>query len=614
MGKNYNLALSITANTASAEAAVKRLTTDLRSLSTGGGGLGGALTSGTSGFASLGGTAKSVFGGIVSGVMGVGSVIKTVFGGALSAVKLGFGALAGAGATAAAALYAGYKAIQPAAQMEQYKVTLEVMLGTDEAQKRLAYLRDFAATTPFELPQVIEANNLMQAFGIYSERALTAAGDAASAFGRDLDEVVRSLNYLAAGRGGEAFESLARMGVTRDKLKPLGVQFSASGELISDTKQAFDAVITYFETNFGGMMQRQSKTFAGAFSNVKDAIFNAFADGGKGALAYLVPALQTASTLIGTLGAKIAAFDWGGIGAKFLAGFNAAANLVATLTSDTAQGKDARNSASNLAGAMWENLKNLPQAIGVSLGAFLGSLTSNLSTFAQLLIGGLAGVFQAAAQLFGAVLVSAWDALGRKLQDSLSLRQIGTTPEWKQARAEIEPLKTAAMVDFVKSQTANGVSEHFAIRNARQFVAPAFDEKIDARAKELRYGVNPVTPTGMQDVLKMTDSLSGGNGAAAALSALSGMGRIMKGAGSAAINAEGGVGDWWADVGRDFSGSNLVRGVKSDYATQLAAVPATLAQNAAPASMGGERTQQEQLAMLKAINAALREGVPAVAK
>jgi hypothetical protein len=579
MGKNFNLALTITANTATAQQAVKGLTDDLKKLGA------SSSTSGSAGFSGMGSTAKSVFGSITSGVVGVGGVIKSVLGGALSAVKLGFGALAGAGASAAAALYAGYKAIQPAAQMEQYKIQLEVMLGTGEAEKRLQYLRDFAATTPFELPQVVEASNLMQAFGIYSERALSAAGDAASAFGGDLDQVIRALNYLAAGRGGEAFESLARIGVTRDKLKPMGIQFSASGELLSDTKQAFDAVIQYFETNFGGMMARQSKSFKGAFSNVKDSIFNAFADGGKGALAYLVPALQTASTLISTIGAKVAAFDWSGVGTKFLAGFNTAANLIATITSDTAQGKDMRNSASNLAGAMWDNLKNLPKALLVSLGAFAGQFAKTLGDTLAAGFQVMAGVFQVAWSALATILESFGKAAGNRIGDKLGLDKEGLKRD-------------------------RGLAAKFATEEVMRRPGLDFATAYNAEFERRRYGID--TPSAGFDSLTKTFGVGGTDKAIAGLRAI---GANTGEAFRAAMGAQGGLGDWWNDASGDFSRSNIVQAVKADYRAQIGAVPQAVAANAAQDTRNvGGRTQEEQLAILKAINAALREGIPAIAK
>jgi hypothetical protein len=585
--KNYNLALKITADTAAATSAVKSLTEKMKGIT--GAHVTAAADAGSSAFGRMRSSAGSAFSGIMSAAGGAAAFMKTAFSFALSAVMSGLKYLGIAAASAMGAVYAAFRAIQPAADMEQYKIQLEVMVGVDEAKNRLAYLREFAAKTPFELPQVIEANNLMQAFGIFSKRALTAAGDAASAFGKDLSEVVRSLNYLAAGRGGEAFESLARMGITRDKLKPMGIKFSASGELESDTKQAFDAVISYMEQQFGGMMDRQSRTFKGAFSNVKDAIFNAFADGAKGILQYLVPALQTASSLINTIGAQVSKFDWSGIGEKFLAGFNTAAQIVAEMTANTERGKEWRAAFSDTAGAMIKHLSGFPSALATSLGGAIGGMISGLSTVSQLLIVGMAGMFTLHLQRLGEMLKGVWDGMTNKLQDVLT-RGGGVvgTPEWKQARGEIEPQKSAAMVAFVKEQRANGVSDYHAQKNALKFIAPKFDQQIEERAKDLRYGTPTMTPA-QQSLDAAMKELGGGNGLGATINALKGIGQETMKAAKTGFNAPGGVADWMTASKGIITGGKFGEMLTGEYSAQMANGKAqTAAYNAAPPAKPGE--------------------------
>ena len=179
-------------------------------------------------------------------------------------------------------------ALRPAAEMEQYSIQLEVLTKSAAvASRRLAQLKEYARTTNFSPKEVIEASNLMQAFGLWTEkgmRRLRAAGDAANAFGKSITEVVTAMNYLSSGRSGEAFEALSRIGVTRQALKPLGLEFKKSGELITEPKKAVDIVFAYLERQFGGMTARQSRTWKGAIQQLGGEVYNAFSEGMRKAL------------------------------------------------------------------------------------------------------------------------------------------------------------------------------------------------------------------------------------------------------------------------------------------------------------------------------------------
>ena len=275
-------------------------------------GLGKALSWAGFGFSALWKTAGFALRGIWSGVRLAGSLIKSML---LMPVRLATGAFKVLGVGAAAALagiYAGLKALGPAAEMEQFQIQVETMLKDPaKARQRIAELKKYAKDTNYGPREIIEAGNLMEAFGFYSLRNLKLAGDAANAFGKDIREIVRSLNYLASGRGGEAFESLARIGVTREKLKPFGVQFEKSGELKTDPKKALDAVLLYFEKNFGGMTERQKRTWRGAMQQMGGEVYNAFDVGFKKALKPLTEFVQQrAIPLIDSIGKRLKKIDW----------------------------------------------------------------------------------------------------------------------------------------------------------------------------------------------------------------------------------------------------------------------------------------------------------------
>lgn len=239
--------------------------------------------------ASFGMSSLSVAARGVGGVIKAGLILPfkaaSVAAGVLKGALVG---LAGVAVSTWLQVKGAMAALRPAAEMEQYSIQLEVLTKSAAvASRRLAQLKEYARTTNFSPKEVIEASNLMQAFGLWTERGmrrLRAAGDAANAFGKSITEVVTAMNYLSSGRSGEAFEALSRIGVTRQALKPLGLEFKKSGELITEPKKAVDIVFAYLERQFGGMTARQSRTWKGAIQQLGGEVYNAFSEGMQKAL------------------------------------------------------------------------------------------------------------------------------------------------------------------------------------------------------------------------------------------------------------------------------------------------------------------------------------------
>lgn len=169
------------------------------------------------------------------------------------------------------------------AQFETYNQQFGVLLGSAEAAKeRMADLAEFGATTPFELPQVVEADKILQGFGLHAEEAAqkfgysgeqirTIAGDVASGTGASFQEMTLLLGKFSAGATGEAISRMQEMGITtREELANMGLEFSNSGQLLSPLPEAMTVVLGIMEDKYGGMMAAQSTTFAGMVSNLED--------------------------------------------------------------------------------------------------------------------------------------------------------------------------------------------------------------------------------------------------------------------------------------------------------------------------------------------------------
>lgn len=169
------------------------------------------------------------------------------------------------------------------AQFETYNQQFGVLLGSAEAAKvRMAELAEFGATTPFELPQVVEADKILQGFGLHSEEAAqkfgysgvqirTIAGDVASGTGASFSEMSLLLGKFSAGATGEAIARMQELGITtREEMANMGLEFSRSGQLLSPLPEAMNVVLGIMEEKYGGMMAAQSTTFSGMMSNLED--------------------------------------------------------------------------------------------------------------------------------------------------------------------------------------------------------------------------------------------------------------------------------------------------------------------------------------------------------
>lgn len=176
------------------------------------------------------------------------------------------------------------------AQLEQTRVAFTSMLGSaTQANAMIGNLQKFAAETPFEMPGVRDAAQQLLAFGYDANEiipTLTALGNAASGLGRGQD----GFNHLAFVFGqirttgqlmGQDVMQLAQLGVpVKDILaKNLGLakdELANIGEQGIDADVAIQALIDGMNERFPEMMKKQSETFEGVLSNIKDNLGQAF--------------------------------------------------------------------------------------------------------------------------------------------------------------------------------------------------------------------------------------------------------------------------------------------------------------------------------------------------
>ncbi|MCM8901331.1 tape measure protein [Caldicoprobacter algeriensis] len=172
------------------------------------------------------------------------------------------------------------------ATLQQSKIAFDTMLGSAEkANTLLQQLSEFAAKTPFEFPELVDAAKRMLAFGFSAEQiipTLKSVGDAAAGLGLSGAEGIQRL-LIALGQmrakgkvtaeemmqlteaGVPAWEILAQaMGKSTAEV----MQLTSKGLIPAD--KAIQALIAGMEQRFPNMMEKQSQSFNGLMSTLRD--------------------------------------------------------------------------------------------------------------------------------------------------------------------------------------------------------------------------------------------------------------------------------------------------------------------------------------------------------
>ncbi|MGE5611145.1 MAG: tape measure protein, partial [Bacillota bacterium] len=211
------------------------------------------------------------------------------FGGHVAAIGAkvgGFAAALGGTALTTGITGLGIWAVKLAADAEQAKVSFTTMLGSAEAAKALmAQINSFAAATPFQTTELIDASKKLLAFGVSSDQvipSLRTLGDIAAGLNiplGDLAEIygkarvqgrlmAEDINQLT-GRGIPVIAEFAKQfGVTEGEVKKLVEQ----GQIGFPNLQRALVSLTSEGGKFSGLMEAQSQTVSGLWSTLQDSI------------------------------------------------------------------------------------------------------------------------------------------------------------------------------------------------------------------------------------------------------------------------------------------------------------------------------------------------------
>lgn len=209
-------------------------------------------------------------------------------GGAIGAVSRL--AVTGAALLGAAGVAMGGFGIAVAASTEQAEIGFTTLLGSGERAKAfLGELQQFAASTPFEFPQLRDAASRLLAVGATTEQVIPlmrALGDATSAMGTGAEGIDRAVTALTQMQQkgkvtGEEMLQLAEAGIPAwDALaSKLGVDVATAQDMVSKGQVKVNDLFAALEERAGpamqrvaGMMEQQSQSLLGLWSTLKDVV------------------------------------------------------------------------------------------------------------------------------------------------------------------------------------------------------------------------------------------------------------------------------------------------------------------------------------------------------
>jgi tape measure domain-containing protein len=272
---------------------------------------------------------------------GVGESINSKLSPALAGVGDEFGAFAGAAmgplgaVTAGVGLLAGQAVnmgVRTAASMEQAQIGFETLLGSaDKAGTFLRDLQTFAAQTPFELPGLIESSRTLLGVGLSADQtkaALLAFGNASSAVGVGQENFQRVMIALSQSIGTGRFQTEELNQVTENGIPIWTILSRAMGKPVPElrnlaqhgkllTSTTLPLLEKQMNKDYGGAMERQSKSLSGVWSTFMDTLNIGMANVMRPLIPLMTTGLTTATNVLSAaLGAIPRAFSNAGGGAS----------------------------------------------------------------------------------------------------------------------------------------------------------------------------------------------------------------------------------------------------------------------------------------------------------
>jgi len=183
-------------------------------------------------------------------------------------------AVGAAAVTAAfAAVGAGYGmlikgGIEYNTRLENYRALLTgIFQSQSKANKEMEWAIKLAAKTPYEIPDIVEAQAKMEAYGISARKLLPFLADMAAATGKS---ILQAVEAVADAQMGE-FERLKEFTIKKELLIPYGLETDAKGA-VTNIDSITDSIVRFGTEvrRWTGQTAIISNTFRGLASNLKD--------------------------------------------------------------------------------------------------------------------------------------------------------------------------------------------------------------------------------------------------------------------------------------------------------------------------------------------------------
>jgi len=243
---------------------------------------------------------------------------RSMFDSGLTAVRSNFAtsmasiqgaALATLGTVAAGSFKLLTSGFGAAAEVESSLVAFEVFLGTAEKAKQMFEdLRGFAKETPFDLPETVKAARQLLNAGESADVAIESLeylGNAASGAKANLNELVLIYNQIRGTRNlqEQDFRQLTTRSILsmRDIAKYFKVSLHEAEDMKRAGKIGFEDIRNVFKmmSSEGGKyyqyMEKMTKVFEGAMSNLRDSVGFTLSDIGSGFLKFATPVVRLAT-------------------------------------------------------------------------------------------------------------------------------------------------------------------------------------------------------------------------------------------------------------------------------------------------------------------------------
>lgn len=335
--------------------------------------------------------------------------------------KKGFSAVSSAAKTAAKASITAIAGVTAAmgglaavgikynASIETYQTSFEVMTGSAEkAAEVVERLKKVGAETPFELPDLADATQLLMNYGLTADEAMDKMmmlGDISQGSADKMNRIAMAYGQMSSA-GKVQLEDVKQM--IEAGFNPLQEISESTGESmeslydrISKGTLSVDEITASMEraTSEGGKyfqsMEKQSKTFEGQMSTLKDNAQQLLGDIMKPISEEMTNSiLPAANEALSTLSS---AFEEGGLEGMFQAGAGVITNLLNGMSS---QLPAIFNTATTILGSLVQGIASaLPSLVNAALLVIQQFLTTLAENGYQIAAGGV----QMMSQLFNSI-------------------------------------------------------------------------------------------------------------------------------------------------------------------------------------------------------------------